>query len=134
MIIDSSAIIAILADEDDAPLYAGAIAQTSSCRISAANYVESAVVIETLSPIEGTRQFDAFMRLAGITIEPVTAEQAFLARQAYADYGKGRHPAGLNFGDCFSYALAKAYREPLLYKGQDFARTDILPALNSERS
>ena len=73
--------------------------------------------------------FDAFFRRAGIVIEPVTEEQAHAARQAYADFGKGRHPAGLNFGDCFAYALAKLTREPLLFKGRDFSKTDIKSAL-----
>ena len=73
----------------------------------------------------GSRQFDAFVRRANITIEPVTEEQAHLARQAYTDFGKGRHPAGLNFGDCFAYALAKVSGEALLFKGQDFSKTDI---------
>lgn len=131
MIIDSSAILAVLFNEPDAATYAAAIANASSCRISAANYVETAVVIEAQNPHTGSRQFDIFMRRAGITVEPVTEEQALLARQAYADFGKGRHPAGLNFGDCFSYALAKALREPLLFKGNDFSKTDVsafLPA------
>ena len=129
MIIDSSAILALLFNELDASVYATAIADASSCRISAANYVETAVVVESQSPAAGGRQFDTFMRRAGIIIEPVTEEQALLARQAYADFGKGRHPAGLNFGDCFSYALAMAYREPLLFKGNDFSRTDVQVAL-----
>lgn len=73
----------------------------------------------------GAQQFDALIRRAGIVVEAVTEEQAQLARQAYSDFGKGRHPAGLNFGDCFSYALAKAAREPLLFKGNDFSQTDI---------
>lgn len=132
MIVDSSAIVAILFSEPDAALYANAIAAASTtpqgCRISATNYVEAAVVVESQSPT-GARQFDTFMRRAGIVVEPVTEEHALLARQAYADFGKGHHPAGLNFGDCFSYALAKASREPLLFKGQDFSRTDIGSAI-----
>ena len=125
MIVDSSAIIAILFNEPDAALYAAAIANAQSCRISAANYVEAAVVVDSQSPVAGARQFDAFIRRAGIVIEPVTEEHALLARQAYADFGKGRHPAGLNFGDCFSYALAIASGEPLLFKGNDFSKTDV---------
>jgi ribonuclease VapC len=125
MIVDSSAIIAILFNEPDAALYAVAIATAQSCRISAVNYVEAAVVVESQSPAGGARQFDTFMRRAGIAIEPVTEEHALLARQAYADFGKGRHPAGLNFGDCFSYALAKASGEPLLFKGEDFSKSDV---------
>ena len=129
MIVDSSALIAILFDEADAAIYAAAIASAERCRISSANYVETAVVVESQSPAVGGRQFDALLRRAGIVVEPVTEEQALLAREAYADFGKGRHPAGLNFGDCFSYALAKALREPLLFKGDDFSRTDIETAL-----
>ena len=125
MIIDTSAIIAILFNEDDAPLYAAAIAEAESCRLSAASYVEAAAAVEAQTGDGGSRQFDAFLRRAGIVIEPVTEEQAYIARQAFADFGKGRHPAGLNFGDCFSYALARAVDEPLLFKGQDFKKTDV---------
>ena len=129
MIIDTSAILAILFEEDDAELYARAITATDSCRISAATFVEAGVVIDTQTKDKGSRQFDAFMRRAGIRIEAVSEEQAHLARQAYADFGKGRHPAGLNFGDCFAYALAKLTGEPLLFKGNDFGKTDVVPAL-----
>ncbi|MEO7206718.1 MAG: type II toxin-antitoxin system VapC family toxin [Steroidobacteraceae bacterium] len=125
MIVDTSAIIAILFDEDDAKTYAEAIIQADSCRMSAATFVETAIVVETQTKTGGSRQFDAFFRRAGITIEPVTEEHAHIARQAFVDYGKGRHLAGLNYGDCFSYALAKAAGEVLLYKGKDFARTDL---------
>ena len=125
MIIDTSAIIAILFGEDDAEIYAEAITRADSCRISAATFVETAVVVEAQTRNNGGRQFDAFIRRAGIAIEPVTEEQAHIARQAFIDFGKGRHPAGLNYGDCFSYALAKAAREPLLFKGNDFSQTDV---------
>ena len=129
MIVDSSAIIAILFGEPDAAFYANAIASASAApqgvRISAVTYVEAAVVVESQISAAGGQQFDAFMRRAGIAVEAVTEQHALLARQAYADFGKGRHPAGLNFGDCFSYALAKASREPLLFKGKDFSQTDI---------
>jgi|SRR5580698_1630476 len=125
MIIDTSAIIAILFGEDDAEIYAEAITRADSCRISAATFVETAVVVEAQTRNNGGRQFDAFIRRAGIAIEPETEEQAHIARQAFIDFGKGRHPAGLNYGDCFSYALAKAAREPLLFKGKDFAKTDV---------
>ncbi len=79
-----------------------------------------------LSPNDGGLQLDACIRRASIGIESVTAEQAYMARQAFLDFGKGRHSAGLNYGDCFSYALAKATREPLLFKGKDFAQTDLV--------
>jgi ribonuclease VapC len=128
MIVDTSAIVAILFNETDARTYAQAIARADSCRVSAATFVETAIVVESQTKDSGSRQVDAFFRRAGITIEPVTEEHAHLARQAFTDYGKGRHPAGLNYGDCFSYALAKATGEPLLFKGKDFAKTDLVAA------
>jgi ribonuclease VapC len=128
MIIDTSAIIAVLFNEADAQIYALAITRADARRISAATFVETAIVLEAQTRNNGGRQLDAFMRRAGIAIEPVTEEQAHLARQAYLDFGKGRHPAGLNYGDCFSYALSKATREPLLFKGKDFAKTDVIAA------
>ena len=128
MIIDTSAIVAILFNEADAKVYAEAISRAISCRISAATFVETAIVVEAQTRNNGSRQLDAFIRRAGITIEPVTEEQAFIARQAFTDFGKGRHPAGLNYGDCFSYALSKASGESLLFKGKDFAKTDLSAA------
>ena len=128
MIIDTSAIIAVLFDESDAATYANAIAKADTCRMSAATFVEVSIVVEAQTKSSGSRQLDAFMRRAGITIEPVTEEHAHLARQAFTDFGKGRHRAGLNFGDCFAYALAKATGEPLLFKGRDFANTDLVAA------
>ncbi|MGO9512935.1 MAG: type II toxin-antitoxin system VapC family toxin [Steroidobacteraceae bacterium] len=128
MIVDTSAIIAILFNEDDAEIYAKAITRADSCRISAATFVETAIVVEAQTKGNGGRQLDAFIRRAGIAIEPVTEEQAHIARQAFLDFGKGRHRAGLNYGDCFSYALSKATREPLLFKGKDFAKTDLTAA------
>ena len=96
--------------------------------MSAATFVEVSIVVEAQTKNNGSRQMDAFLRRAGIGIEPVTEEQAHLARQAFTDFGKGRHAASLNFGDCFSYALAKSTAEPLLFKGTDFAKTDLLAA------
>ncbi len=129
MIVDSSAILAILFAEPDAAVFAKAMSEADACRISAATFVEVAVVVEAQTQDRGSRQLDAFLRRAGFVIEPVTEEQAHLARQAYSDFGKGRHPAGLNFGDCFSYALAKASGEALLFQGGDFSKTDIVSAL-----
>ncbi len=129
MIIDTSALIAILFNESDAPTYARAIEQADSRRISAANFVEAAMVAERFTGGRAGSRFDALVRTSRIIIEPFTVEQAHLARQAFLDYGKGRHAAGLNFGDCFAYALSKASNEPLLFKGEDFARTDIASAL-----
>jgi len=108
--------------------YAEAMTRADSSRMSAATFVETAIVVEAETQNNGSRQLDAFIRRAGITIEPVTEEQAHIARQAFIDFGKGRHPAGLNYGDCFSYALSKAAREPLLFKGKDFAKTDLIAA------
>src|ERR1700744_1422282 len=125
MIIDTSAILAILFNEDDAQVYAEAISRADSRRVSAATVVEAAIVVESQTKNNGSRQLDAFIRRAAITIEPVTEDQAHIARQAFTDFGKGRHPAGLNYGDCFSYALSKATREPLLFKGKDFAKTGL---------
>jgi ribonuclease VapC len=129
MIVDSSALLAILFNESDAETYARALTQADACRISAANFVEVAIVVEAQTKASGSRQFDAFFRRAGIVIEPVTEEQAHIARQAYTDFGKGRHRAGLSFGDCFAYALAKTTGETLLFKGEDFKRTDISSAI-----
>jgi ribonuclease VapC len=129
MIVDTSAVLAILFNESDAETYARAISEADSRRMSAASFVEAAVVVEAQTKESGSRQFDAFFRRAGIVIEPVTEEQAHAARQAYTDFGKGRHPAGLNFGDCFAYALAKVTGEPLLFKGNDFRKTDVKAAV-----
>lgn len=128
MIVDTSAIIAVLFNEDDARVYAEAITRADSCRMSAATFVETAMVVEAQTRNNGGRQLDAFIRRASIGIEPVTEAHAYVARQAFLDFGKGRHPAGLNYGDCYSYALAKAAREPLLFKGKDFALTDLVAA------
>jgi ribonuclease VapC len=129
VIIDTSAIIAVLRDERDAVSFARAIADATTRRISAVNFVESAVVIDASRDPIATRRFDDFMKEASISIEPVTAEQAQIARAAYRDFGKGSgHPARLNFGDCFAYALAKESSAPLLFKGRDFAQTDIAVA------
>ena len=129
MIVDTSALLAVLFGERDAENYARAISEAEICRISAATCVEVSVVVESQTGDAGSRQWDSFFRTAGISIEPVTEEQAHAARQAWSDFGKGRHPAGLNFGDCFSYALAKVSGEPLLFKGQDFRKTGIPAAL-----
>ena len=129
MILDASAVLAILFQEKDATNYSRVIAEAELCRMSAANFLEAAMVVERQIPNGGGSQFDALCRRARIVIEPVTEEQAHIARQAYIDFGKGRHPAGLNFGDCFAYALAKVTGEPLLFKGEDFRRTDIQSAL-----
>jgi ribonuclease VapC len=129
MIIDTSALIAILRDEAEAENCALAIERSASRRVSAVNFVETALVIDgSRNPI-ASRRFDDLVKEAQVVIEPVTESQARLAREAYRDFGKGSgHPAKLNFGDCFAYALAKATGEPLLFKGDDFVHTDIIPA------
>ena len=126
MIIDTSVLVAILRDEPDAARYALAIEQAADRRISAATYVEIGAVIDGARDPVASRRVDELLQVAGIVIEPVTVEQARRAREAYRDFGKGSgHPARLNFGDCFAYALAKATARPLLYKGNDFALTDV---------
>lgn len=129
MIVDSSALVAIMYVEEGADVFVRAIREAETCRISAATFVETSIVVEKGSGDSGIRQLDGFLRSAGIVIEPVTEEQALVARQAFSDYGKGRSPAGLNFGDCFSYALAKVSGEPLLFRGKDFRKTDIVAAI-----
>ncbi|MBI5312370.1 MAG: type II toxin-antitoxin system VapC family toxin [Methylocystis sp.] len=130
MILDASALIAILRAEPEALAFAQAIAAAKIRRLSAASYVETAAVIDSAGDAVASRRLDELLEEAGVVIEPVTAEQARLARAAYRDFGKGRgHRARLNMGDCFSYALAKAFREELLYKGDDFTHTDVRSAL-----
>lgn len=128
MILDTSALSAIIFRESEGDRFLKMIHDTQRCRISAANFVELSMVIETQLGAEAGRQLDMFFRRAEIVIEPVTVEHAYLARQAFLDFGKGRHAARLNFGDCFAYALAKSTGEPLLFKGMDFSKTDIRKA------
>ena len=121
-----SALIAILRLEAEASEFAKIIERAAQPRISAVSYVEAGAVIDGSKDPIASRRFDELIEEAQIAIEPVTEAQARIARQAYRDFGKtSGHPAKLNFGDCFSYALAKAKGEPLLFKGQDFSRTDV---------
>jgi ribonuclease VapC len=130
VIVDTSALVAILRDEPDARRYAEAIAAASARRISAVTYVETAAVVDRGGDPIASRRVDELLDTSAISIEPVTVEQARIAREAYRDFGKGSgHPARLNLGDCFAYALAKATAERLLFKGDDFSRTDIAIAL-----
>lgn len=130
MILDTSAVIAILRDEPEALRFAQAIQDAGQRRISAVNYVEAAAVIDGSRDPVASRRFDDLLREAKVTIEPVTQVQAKIARDAYRDFGKGSgHPARLNFGDCFAYALTKVIGEPLLFKGDDFSHTDIASVL-----
>ena len=125
MIVDTSAVVAILRDESDAGELAAAIESAVVRRVSAATYVEVAIVIDSNRSALLSNLLDSFLARSFISIEPLTVEQARMAREAYRDYGKGRHRAGLNFGDCFAYALAKDKGEPLLFKGDDFRKTDV---------
>jgi len=130
VIADTSAIIAILKGEDDAALYAQAIATATARRLSAASYLECGIVLDSQRDPIISRALDEFILEAEFEVQPVTERQARLARLAYADFGKGSgHPAGLNFGDCLSYALAVDLREPLLWKGDDFGHTGVQSAL-----
>jgi ribonuclease VapC len=125
VIVDTSALTAVLFGEPERPRFAQAIHDADTCRVSAVSFVELSMVLERQLGVEAGRQVDALSRRVGIVVEPVTVDQAHLARQAFLDFGKGRHKAGLNLGDCFAYALAKATGEPLLFKGNDFSLTDI---------
>ena len=129
MILDSSAVLVILFHEPNAKSYADAIEDNPVRRISAATLLELSIVVESQNGASGLHDLEHFIRQAEIVIEPFTAEQAFLAQRAWSLYGRGKHPAKLNFGDCFSYALAKSLDEPLLFKGSDFSLTDIEPAI-----
>jgi ribonuclease VapC len=131
VIVDTSALIAILRDEPAGPACAEAIANATFRRLSAASYVEAAAVIDASRDPIASRRLDDLLREARVVIAPVTENQARIAREAYRDFGKGSgHPAQLNFGDCFSYALARDTGEPLLFTGNDFRHTDIAVAIS----
>jgi ribonuclease VapC len=125
MVIDTSVLVAILLGEPDAEIFAGAVAADPKRLISAFTALETSIVIEAKKGESGGRELDLLIHRAQIEIIALNSEQLELARSAWRDYGKGRHPAGLNIGDCCSYALAKHAQEPLLFKGDDFAKTDI---------
>lgn len=131
MIVDTSALIAILKHEPDADIFANAIEAAKIVRISAASYLEAHIVVERYGNALLQVRLEEILKNPGVQIEPVTLEQAEIAREAYHVFGRGSgHPASLNFGDCFSYALARDKREPLLYKGDDFIHTGIRGALD----
>lgn len=125
MVIDSSALIAYLNDEPAAERLAAVLIAADSLSLSAASLVEAGIVAGSQRGEAGERQLDLLLDRLRVDIIPVTADHAAIAREAYRRFGKGRHPAGLNFGDCFSYALARALGEPLLFVGDDFSRTDV---------
>ena len=125
MVIDTSAIAAILFDEPDAAALEGKIVDDPVRLMSAATFLEATIVIEARLGDPGGREFDLWLHRAEVEILPVDAVQADMARRAWRRFGRGRHPAGLNYGDCFSYALAATHDEPLLFKGDDFTKTDV---------
>ncbi len=125
MIVDTSAVLAILFEEHDAEHYRKAIAGAERCLMSAASFLEVAIVLEGRTGIAGGNELDLLVERAPIQLVTVTSDHAQAARRAWRQFGKGNHPAALNFGDCFAYALAKETREPLLFKGRDFTLTDI---------
>lgn len=127
MVIDASAILAILLDEPERRAFNEAIEAAESRLMSAATFVEVSIVIESRYGAEGLRDLDVFLEKAGIELVAVEPAQAHVARRAFSRFGKGRHRAGLNYGDCFSYALATVLGEALLFKGEDFPHTDITP-------
>ncbi len=129
IVIDTSAVVAILRDEAERRTFNEVIEEAKRCLMSAVSFVEVSMVMEGRMGHDGLRDFDLFVLKAGIEIVPVDVEQANIARGAFRKFGKGRHAANLNFGDCFSYALAKAMDAALLFKGHDFSRTDIEAAV-----
>lgn len=129
MILDTSAIMAILQQEPEAPRLTAALADTMGHAISAATLVELCLVAEGRGGAAAWAEVEALLAGAGIDVVPFTADQARLAQEGWRRFGKGRHPAGLNLGDCFAYALARSRGEPLLFKGGDFSRTDVKAAV-----
>lgn len=133
MVIDTSAIVAMLADEPEAGRLEAAVEKDPVRLMSTASYLEAAIVIEARFGEPGGRELDLWLHRAGVELVAVAADQAETARIAYRRFGKGRHRAGLNYGDCFSYALAKVSGQPLLFKGDDFSHTDVPPAVGDEK-
>jgi ribonuclease VapC len=127
MVVDASAIIAILHAEPERPLFLRALLRAPALRMTPVNWLEAAMVIDSRST--GRAEFEALIARSGITIVPVDVSLMRAAYEAWRTFGKGRHPARLNLGDCFAYALSKETGEPLLFKGDDFRKTDITPAL-----
>ena len=125
MVIDTSALIAILRNEPERAQFIAAIDSVDKRNMSAVSFVETAMIIESRYGPRGILELDMLVSKATINIRSVDLSQAIIARNAFHNFGKGRHPAGLNFGDCFTYALAKMLNEPLLFKGEDFSKTDI---------
>lgn len=133
MILDTSALMAVLRQENEAGDFSRLIDDADKVYLSAASYLEASIVVEGSRDPVLRSMFDDFLVDCRIEVVPVTFEQAQIASGAFRSFGKGMHPAGLNFGDCFTYALAKAKREPVLFKGNDFSKTDLIPAWEPER-
>lgn len=129
MILDTSALFAMLYEEAEAPALETALAVAGDCAVSAATLVEAYMVCEGRGGAQGAERLDALLLRLSARIIPFTADHAALAREGWRRFGKGRHPAGLNFGDCFAYALSRSRNEPLLFKGDDFAQTDVKAAI-----
>ena len=129
MVIDTSALLAILQNEPERRAFNEAIEEAASRKLSVASFIECSMVIETRYGAEGLRDLDLFLDHSGIRLVSVDVEQGKVARRAFSRFGKGRHPAGLNYGDCFAYALASVLGEPLLFKGDDFPQTDVTPVV-----
>jgi ribonuclease VapC len=125
MVLDTSAILAILLEEPEAAQFVHLIGEDRVRLCSAVTFVEASIVLRNRKGERGQQKLDLFLRRAKVQIVAVDAKQAEVARDAYERFGKGKHPAGLNLGDCFSYALSKSANEPLLFKGGDFSKTDI---------
>lgn len=128
MVVDTSAVLAILQLESEAESFATLIEEASTRLISSVSVLEAGIITEVRKGKSGAQELDTFLHEAGLTVQAFDAEQADLARDAYRRFGKGRHEAALNLGDCAAYALAKLSGEPLLYKGNDFPRTDVVAA------
>jgi ribonuclease VapC len=129
MVVDTSALVAIFLLEPEAEQFAHAILEAPRAAISAANLLEAGIILDSRIGHQDSSELDEFIVNVGLEVEPVTLDQVRVARHAYRTYGRGNHPAGLNFGDCFAYALAKTAGLSLLFKGDDFTRTDITPQL-----
>jgi len=125
MVLDTSAVVAVLQNETERRKFNEAIEASESRSLSTASFVECSMILESRYGADGVRDLDLFIAKAQVSLVPVDEEQANLARRAFQKFGKGRHPAGLNFGDCFSYALSRALDSPLLFKGNDFNQTDV---------
>lgn len=129
MIVDSSAMLAVIFAEPELEIFGRMLGEPRDWKMSAATLVELMIVAESIGSDRAVRRVETLIREGNIAIVPLTAEHAYIAAEGFSTYGKGRHSAGLNFGDCFSYALAKALDEPLLFKGEDFRKTDVVPAI-----